>query len=252
MLHSSHGAWTNAAAAASWRNWGDVEVNLKADPPIGAVVVLAASGNTHEVSHVGFFKAYQDGKRLVTVLGGNQRNEVNETNFPAADIVEMRWLRGGIPVGGAANAAPVAGATIPATQRDVLVLARTIYGEARGLDTKCRQAVACVMMNRAMSHFRGKTSVADVCLDPKQFSCWNLDDPNRAQIIDTVPGSNVSFDECFEVANQAVRGGVADVTGGAMHYYSKAMKTPPSWVSGSPDAKMTYQDAGHFFFTGIR
>ncbi|MGT2445910.1 TIGR02594 family protein (plasmid) [Ensifer adhaerens] len=82
---------SRAAAAASWREWGDVDINLKDNPPVGAVVVLAPSRETDNISHVGFFKSYDDGARLVTILGGNQSNRVSEVPFKAADVVAIRW-----------------------------------------------------------------------------------------------------------------------------------------------------------------
>jgi uncharacterized protein (TIGR02594 family) len=80
-----------AAAAAAWRNWGDMEINLKDAPPVGAVVLIAASKETNDISHVGFFKSYDDGARAVTLLGGNQSNKVCEVPFKAADVVSIRW-----------------------------------------------------------------------------------------------------------------------------------------------------------------
>ncbi|WP_420333490.1 cell wall hydrolase [Roseibium sp.] len=237
-----------AAGSANWRNWGNTQINPKGDPPKGAVVVLSPSKNTDAISHVGFFIEYLDEKRLVAILGGNQSNEVNVTNFKAADVVGIRWLQS--DDGGGAAAGPGVGEH---SAKDLITLARTIYGEARGLDGEGRQAVANVMMNRFGKKYRGKTTVADVCLDPFQFSCWNHDDPNRPKIIAIEAGANTAFDECLEVARQALAGSLADLTQGALHYYShKAMPSPPHWVKNSPEAKVTLKGDDHVFYVGIR
>ena len=90
---SYKGFKATAAAAASWRNWGNTEIHLRQKPPVGSVVVLSPSKKTDKISHVGFYKSFNDAKRLVTILGGNQNNEINETDFKAADIVGIRWLQ---------------------------------------------------------------------------------------------------------------------------------------------------------------
>jgi len=63
---------------------------------------------------------------------------------------------------------------------DSEVMFLTIVGEARSEPIEGQVAVANVILNR--SRKRGQ-SVKDVCLSPKQFSCWNEDDPNRALLI---------------------------------------------------------------------
>ena len=60
--------------------------------------------------------------------------------------------------------------------KDVDVLARTIFGEARGETVSGMEAVASVVMNRlAFSRRRGRywwgNSVVDICQSPRQFSC---------------------------------------------------------------------------------
>ena len=58
-------------------------------------------------------------------------------------------------------------------QSDVSIIAKTIYGEARGEGYVGMLAVATVIFNRARGD---KSLLAKVCLKPKQFSCWNSTD----------------------------------------------------------------------------
>ena len=119
-----------AASAAAWREWGDVDINLKNSPPVGAVVLLSPSRETDDVSHVGFFKSYDDDQRMVTILGGNQSNKVCEVPFKAADVVAIRW-KNLLAAQGAVQIIP--GAPIPAGREDIAAIivnefARAGYG----------------------------------------------------------------------------------------------------------------------------
>lgn len=61
-------------------------------------------------------------------------------------------------------------------------LALTIWGEARGESVEGQIAVANVIMNRWRNNPEKYKSVKEVCFEPKQFSCWNDNDPNREKL----------------------------------------------------------------------
>jgi spore germination cell wall hydrolase CwlJ-like protein len=63
------------------------------------------------------------------------------------------------------------------TQREVVAM--TILGEARGEGRAGMYAVATVINQRVIN--RSKTP-KQVCLQYKQFSCWNESDVNRAKL----------------------------------------------------------------------
>jgi len=69
------------------------------------------------------------------------------------------------------------------TEDDVLTLARTVWGEARGESVAGQKAVICTVLNRFNSGrwYAGKT-IAETCRKPWQYSCWNKKDPNRAKM----------------------------------------------------------------------
>lgn len=123
------------------------------------------------------------------------------------------------------------------------ILARTLYGEARGEAERGMTAVACVIMNRvhlseqSMVNAHGPLwwgrDVASVCLKPYQFSCWNRDDPNRRKII-AVTKDDAVFAAAKRIATRAILGLLDDVTVGATHYHARGM-TPtqiPTWARG--------------------
>lgn len=95
-------------------------------------------------------------------------------------------------------------------KREVEVLARTIYGEARGETVRGKEAVACVVLNRVQrakdrSGYWWGDSIESVCFKPWQFSCWNENDPNHQKILSVEPGHKV-FDTCLRIARRAVSG----------------------------------------------
>ncbi|MDR0695849.1 MAG: cell wall hydrolase [Holosporales bacterium] len=118
--------------------------------------------------------------------------------------------------------------------KDIEIMAKTIYGEARG-DYHRKDggltaliAVGNVIMNRSLA---SGESITEVCLKPKQFSCWNVNDPNR-KIIENVKDNDKIYQICFVTASKIIFDEISDITGGANHYYSKYMKKPPYWAVG--------------------
>lgn len=121
---------------------------------------------------------------------------------------------------------------IPAvTEQDVDVLARTLYGEARGEGVAGMEAVACVIRNRVNidigDDFRPDwwgEGYAGVCQRPWQFSCWNQNDPNREKLL-ALDDNSAGFRTCIDIAYRCVRGMFPDVTRGSDHYCTRAFRT---------------------------
>jgi spore germination cell wall hydrolase CwlJ-like protein len=114
------------------------------------------------------------------------------------------------------------------------ILARTLYGEARGEDLAGIEAVACVIMNRvALAQCRGGywwgNDVVQVCLKAGQFSCWNKGDPNREKLL-RVSERDQAYRLCRRVANRAIGGKLADAVHGATHYHT--LQCDPWWARG--------------------
>ena len=130
------------------------------------------------------------------------------------------------------------------------ILAKTIYGEARGEPLSGQEAVASVIMNRvAYSQKKGGywwgNDVASVCQKPQQFSCWNTDDANY-RIIIRANESDPIYATCKRIAKRAMAGVLEDRTYGATHYHNK--KVRPRWSIG----KIPCQDIGnHFFYNDV-
>ena len=114
------------------------------------------------------------------------------------------------------------------------VLARTLWGEARGEGTDGMKAVACVILNRVqIAQKKGKfwwgNDIIQVCQKPAQFSCWNRTDPNFRKL-QAVDEKDLYFATAKRIASRAVAGVLEDMTGGATHYHASSIM--PYWAKG--------------------
>lgn len=128
---------------------------------------------------------------------------------------------------------------------EVDILARTIYGEARGESLEAQIGVANTVINRVARGGWWGDTIAKVCLFPNQFSCWNKDDVNYGIIV-AVNEEQHSFVVCQTIAAIAQGGWLVDLTNGATHYAT--LETDPLWAKGkSPCAVL----GGHKFWNDI-
>jgi N-acetylmuramoyl-L-alanine amidase len=124
-------------------------------------------------------------------------------------------------------------------EQDIDILARTIWGEARGESLTGQEAVAHVILNRhRVATERGRmwwgNTIRDICRKPYQFSCWNHDDPNYIKLMNVTPRDAV-FAQCLRIARRAVHGALSsqtspDPTFGATHYHTDSIM--PTWARG--------------------
>jgi len=113
---------------------------------------------------------------------------------------------------------------------DLLVYSKTIYGEARGEPELGQAAVAHVILNRIKDP-RWPDSLAKVCMEKKQFSVWNENDPNRMKIQDLNLTDPV-FLKSLYVGLGALLDVVPDPTLGATHYLN-IRQANPDWADSS-------------------
>lgn len=141
-------------------------------------------------------------------------------------------------------------------ERDIDVLARTIWGEARGEGRDGQIAVGWCVRNRVEMdlHNDGKPDwwgegYEGVCRKPSQFSCWNRNDPNSAYLRGEKQIPARQFIECREAAIAVIDAHEPDPTGKATHYYNpKAVTRTPAWVKG---ASRVAQIGKHIFFKDV-
>lgn len=121
-------------------------------------------------------------------------------------------------------------APIPVDENEVHLLAATAWGEARSEGEDGMRAVAHVMVNRVGQRFGD--DLETVIRAPKQFSAWNLGDPNRPLVQNPERyargGENlVTWETAQKVAREVLSGQSVDPTHGALFYHTRAIS--PWW-----------------------
>lgn len=158
-------------------------------------------------------------------------------------------LRGG-RTAAAAGPAPVPRDSAPAASAAALseqeVVAATLWGEARGQGDEGMRAVACVIGNRARTHYRRCAGPREVCLDRWQFSCWNDGDPNRAKLLTVARQPDAAFRQALAIAADLLANRLADITRNARHYHSSRIK--PSWARGKSPCAVV---GDHLFYNDV-
>jgi spore germination cell wall hydrolase CwlJ-like protein len=115
------------------------------------------------------------------------------------------------------------------------ILARTIWGEARGDGALGMNAVAHVVMNRVSHGGWWGCDVISVCLKAWQFSCWNVNDPNREKLT-SVDDSDPQFAQALDIAANAIDGTNDDPTDGSDSYITRDLfLNPPARADGKPN-----------------
>ena len=142
---------------------------------------------------------------------------------------------------------PLPDPNYPFVEQDPLtLLAMCIWGEARGVSDAAKQAVGCVVRNRVGYQGRFGRGWSGVILKPYQFSSFNINDPNRAKLLEpTKAEPQAVWDACYAVAEAVYTGKVTDPTRNAVFYYSAPLMEPPKiWA----DVQETFAvDRMHFF-----
>ncbi len=129
--------------------------------------------------------------------------------------------------------APMVAQLPPAPEADVHLLAATAWAEARSEGELGMRAVAHVVVNRVGSPRFGE-SLEDVVLHPRQFSSWNLGDPNRPLALHperyAKSGVNlVTWQKAQQVAREVLEHRSIDPTRGALFYHARSIH--PYWAS---------------------
>jgi N-acetylmuramoyl-L-alanine amidase len=115
------------------------------------------------------------------------------------------------------------------------VVALTILGEARGEGYEGMYAVACVIKQRSIER---KLSPSKVCLQRKQFSCWNGKTVSDLDKLFQSPSAR----HAVSLAKNIDHVDVGSV-GRANHYHNTSVN--PYWADKS---KMTKKIGNHIFY----
>jgi spore germination cell wall hydrolase CwlJ-like protein len=121
---------------------------------------------------------------------------------------------------------------------DNQIAALTIFCEASSATQDERKAVAATIVNR-LHDGRFGTTIAGVCLKRFQFSEWNGDAANNANLERgaNTPDSDPVMQQCVAAITGALSG-APDPTHGATHYHDKSIPRP-GWASAATVAMET-------------
>lgn len=128
------------------------------------------------------------------------------------------------------------------------IVALTLYLECRGEPALGQIAVGCVIRNRSRDKkHRWPRSLDEVCLQEKQFSCWNFTTPAKQQTI--VDWDDPVWDQLFRLALAFTQDLIPDITNGANHYLNPKVVIAeagklPSWA----DSERVTMDVGNHRF----
>lgn len=151
------------------------------------------------------------------------------------------------------------------TEDDILVWARTVYGEARGEPYAGKVAVAWSIRNRVeIDLWNDKKpdwwgeGIEGVCKRPGQYDCWRDKDPNRARIENCGWGwklaeggrryatnlNDPAWRECVAIVLEVAAGRIPDPTSHSTHYYNPDLVKEPPWAKGKTGIRI----GAHLFF----
>jgi len=129
-----------------------------------------------------------------------------------------------------AQNAGTAATPVAVNPADVHLLAATTWAEARSEGEGGMRAVAHVIVNRLGARFGD--NLETVIRAPKQFSAWNIGDPNRPlaqnpERYATAGADKDTWEVAQQVALQVLQGTSVDPTNGALFYHTLAVR--PVW-----------------------
>jgi spore germination cell wall hydrolase CwlJ-like protein len=185
---------------------------------------------------------------------------------PLMGVLRALGIAGALTAAAAFNVAAAPDALTPAAQaasievspltllaipdpREVHLLAATMWGEARSEGENGMRAVAHVMVNRVGPRFG--EDLRSVILAPKQFSAWNMGDPNRPLVQNPEryaksKEDRITWQAAQRIAYEVLSGVSADPTGGALFYHTRAVS--PSWSRYGVDAHVI---GAHIFYEDV-
>lgn len=134
------------------------------------------------------------------------------------------------------------------------ILALTLWGEGRGEPVEGQIAIANVINNRFSAMPTKYKNIGQVCLEPRQFSCWNSNDLNYPKLLEQAKRfidnkiSDRYLMQCLYIARGIINRSFLDNTNGAMNYVTKNLFNSPNrpiWAKNAIDIK---EVGNHVFF----
>lgn len=128
-----------------------------------------------------------------------------------------------------------------------LVVAMTIWGEARGESIEGKRAVAAVIYNRASARSNRtnlpiSVTASQVCLSPFQFSCWDAHDGHFLHEKPDLDSS--AWNDCVLCSREIFVDSYCPFII-ATHYYADWISNQPAWAQ---NMEYTCRVGKHLFY----
>ena len=114
------------------------------------------------------------------------------------------------------------------------IAALTIFCEASDQSPECRRAIAFSLFNRMRENpQRYGSTIAAVCLKRMQYSEWNADAADNANLLRaaSTPATDKVMMDCLSAYQTAIAGG-SDPSNGATHFYANSIPAP-AWTANA-------------------
>lgn len=125
------------------------------------------------------------------------------------------------------------------------LLARIIWGEARGESVEGQIAVGCVVRNRAHNPLWWGDGYKTVMLKPYQFSCLNVNDPNYEKVKNLDIRSDPVARQCLYIARGIITRMILDNVNGANHFLNYQYIEHTSWTKRKTPVRII---GNHWFY----
>jgi len=138
--------------------------------------------------------------------------------------------------------------TLP-TDKEVELITRVLYGEARGEPAAGQKNVVQTIINRAEdSKHRYGATYTEILIRPHAFTCMNPADPNFEKLLE-LDKKSLTFQKLHAIVLTTIKerlNGVPDPTQGATHYHT--YEVDPHW---NRNAKSMIRLGNHQFWTEV-
>ncbi len=206
-------------------NAGDTLSTIASEHKITVEALKKANNLTDDTIFAGGYLYIPDGGAYHTVAAGETLSQLaNRYQLRVADIKNANNLTSDtilvgqklwIPLAEVTKKPSRSGGRIQATAEEITLMAKAVYGEARGEDRAGQIAVAAVILNRVQSPEFPNT-IRDVIFEPWAFTC--VSDGQ----FDLTPNA-----AAYEAVRTALEG--IDPTYGALYYWNPKTATSP-WI----------------------
>lgn len=138
------------------------------------------------------------------------------------------------------------------------IVALTLWAECRGESLAGKISVGTVIMNRVDHRLWDGDTYQDVCLWPKQFSCFNPSDIQRERLVDFAEDRDFSFEnsrslkECLRIATGLLTGTIQPdkeiLNSGCCQYLTTKAKNHCEWWK---KMRFVKKIGAHEFYTDL-